>query len=70
MTWQTGFIQHILDAQGQDDWSEPAATKFLGKEENSPPRKEHWSYTSVIGMLLYLSSNSCPDITFVVNQAV
>ncbi|GFH61161.1 hypothetical protein CTEN210_17637 [Chaetoceros tenuissimus] len=71
---QTGLIQRILDALGLDDETvtlrtEPAATKCLGKEENSPPRKEHWSYPSVIGMLLYLSSNSRPDITFAVNQA-
>lgn len=71
---QTGLIQRILDALGLDDETvtirtEPAATKCLGKEENSAPRKEHWSYPSVIGMLLYLSSNSRPDITFAVNQA-
>eukprot|EP00957_Ditylum_brightwellii_P065890 4996917-Ditylum_brightwellii.AAC.3 len=55
---QTGSIQQILDALGLDDETvtirtKPAATKCLGKEENSPPRKEHWSYPSVIGMLLY-----------------
>ncbi len=29
---------------------------------------EEWHYASVVGMLLYLSSNSRPDITFAVHQ--
>ena len=45
-----------------------ADIKQLGKDENGPPRKEHWSYPSIIGMMLYLTSNSRPDIAFAVNQ--
>ena len=48
---------------------EPASTTPLDKDENGDPRKEDWSYASVIGMLLYLSSNSRPDIAHAVNQA-
>ena len=40
----------------------------LGKDENGPARREHWSYSSVVGMMLYLASNSRPDIAFTVNQ--
>ena len=29
---------------------------------------ERWSYASVVGMLLYLVSNSRPDIAFAVHQ--
>jgi hypothetical protein len=48
---------------------EPASPTPLSKDEHGDPQKEDWSYSSVIGMLLYLSSNSRPDIAFAVNQA-
>ena len=70
---QTGLIDRILAALSLDDETtnirtEPADKKSLGKDEDGPARKEHWSYASVIGMLLYLASNSRPDIAFAVNQ--
>ena len=34
----------------------------------TPTIKENWKYSSVVGMLLYLSLNARPDITFAVNQ--
>ena len=34
----------------------------------NPPMDEEWSYPSIIGMLLYLSTNTHPDITFAVSQ--
>jgi len=41
--------------------------KPLATNENGPQRKEqHWTYTSGIGMLLYLASNSRPDIQYTV----
>ena len=30
--------------------------------------KESWSYSSIVGILLYLSTNTCPDIAFAVSQ--
>ena len=70
---QTGLIDRVLAALSLDDEStnirtEPADKKSLGKDEDGLARKEHWSYASVIGMLLYLASNSRPDIAFAVNQ--
>jgi hypothetical protein len=47
---------------------EPASKEPLPKDEKGPPRKEYWSYPSLVGMLLYLSGNSRPEIAFAVNQ--
>ena len=63
---QNGLIDRILTALNFDDEfskerSEPASVKPLHKDENGPSRKEHWSYSSVVGMLLYLASNSRPN---------
>ena len=71
---QVGLIDRILQVLNLDKENasvrhEPASTTPLGKDEQGAPRKEQWSYSSVIGMLLYLASNSRPDIAFAVNQA-
>lgn len=70
---QTGLIDRILKVLCLTDDNtkvrhEPAASVPLGKHEDAPPRKESWSYSSVVGMMLYLASNSRPDIAFAVNQ--
>lgn len=70
---QTGLIDRILAALNLDhanvsEREEPAVAISLGKDENGPPRSEDWSYPSVIGMMLYLASNSRPDIAFAVHQ--
>ena len=46
----------------------PAVTTALEKDEFGEKFDEKWEYPSVIGMLLYLSGNSRPDIAFAVNQ--
>ena len=70
---QTGLIDRFLEAvelshDNTNPRLEPAEKEPLGKDENGSPRREKWSYPSVIGMLLYLSSNSRPDISFAVSQ--
>ena len=48
----------------------PADTKELVKDEDGYPAMELWSYDSVVVMLLYLSGNSRPEISFEVHQCV
>ena len=69
---QKGLIEKIIDATNMQDAKEistPADNKPLGKDANGAPFRESWNYPSVVGMLLYLSGNSRPDIAFAVNQA-
>lgn len=68
---QVGLIDRILrmtDMLHSTGKATPAAYGALGKDLNGKPRLESWNYRAVIGMMLYLSSNSRPDIAFAVNQ--
>jgi hypothetical protein len=68
---QKGLIEKIINATGMQDcnhnWT-PALTLALGIHPDGPPMKEQWSYPSIVGMLLYLLTNTHPDISFVVGQ--
>ena len=68
---QTGLIDRILKVTGLDESADkytPAENKPLLKDENGSPCVEPWSYPSVVGMLMYLATNSRPDVAFAVNQ--
>ncbi len=45
----------------------PSEFKPLVKNLNGEAASGAFSYSSVVGMLLYLSGHTCPDITFAVN---
>ena len=47
----------------------PAESKPLVKDEDGEPISGDFNYISVVGMLLYLSGHSRPDITYAVNCA-
>ena len=68
---QKGLINKILEAAQMTDckpnWT-PAPLSALGIDPDGTPMSETWSYRSIIGMLLYLSTNTRPDITFAVSQ--
>jgi hypothetical protein len=68
---QTGLIKRIIEALGLDDRFKgnftPSESKPLVKDGNGDLASGAFSYSSVVGMLLYLSRHTCPDITFAVN---
>ena len=70
---QRGLIQKIIDATGMHDcnpnWT-PATQITLGIDPDGEPYDESWRYPSIVGKLLYLSTNTRPDITFAVSQVV
>jgi hypothetical protein len=63
--------QTYYKALGLDDRAKgkftPSESKPLVKDVNGDLASGAFSYSSVVGMLLYLSGHSCPDITFAVN---
>ena len=40
----------------------------MTKDEDGEPAQEYFSYTSVVGMLLYLSGHTWPDLSYSVSQ--
>ena len=69
---QKGLIDKVIAYLGMENASPkdtPAAVEPLGADKDGAPFKEDWSYPAAIGMLLYLSSNTRPDLQFAVHQA-
>jgi hypothetical protein len=69
---QTGLISRVIEALGLDDGCAkgkytPSESKLLVKDVNGPSESGAFSYSSVVGMLLYLSGHTCPNITYAVN---
>jgi hypothetical protein len=68
---QTGLIEKIATVTGltaSNGNRVPAAQVALGSDPNGEPMKESWNCALVVGMLLYLSTNTCPDIAYAVSQ--
>jgi len=63
--------QTFIKALGLDDGAKrkftPSESKPLVKDVNGELASGAFSYSSVVGMLLYLSGHTNPDITFAVN---
>jgi hypothetical protein len=68
---QKGLIKKVLAAANMESCNPnftPTNSVPLGKDPDGLPMNESWSYLSIVGMLLYLSTNTWPDITFAVSQ--
>ena len=69
---QTGLIDCVLEALGLDTkmatgkWT-PAEATPLTKDEDGEGPQGSFSYSSIVGMLLYLSGHSRPDISYAVH---
>jgi hypothetical protein len=68
---QRDLIKKVITPTGLDEckpnWT-PASTLALRMDPDGPPMQETWSYPSIIGMLLYLATNTRPDTSFAVSQ--
>ena len=69
---QKGLIKKIITTTGLDNcnpnWT-PTNQAALGSDPDGELYdQKDWNYASVVGMLLYLSNNTRPDITFSVSQ--
>jgi len=68
---QTSLIDKVLCTTRMADCNAkpmPAATHPLGFDVSGAHTKESWSDALVIGMLMYLASNSHPDIQYAIQQ--
>jgi hypothetical protein len=68
---QNGLIKKTISATNLENcntnWT-PAATSALGMDPDGELMTKEWSYPSIVGMLLYLSTNTRPDIAFTISQ--
>jgi hypothetical protein len=69
---QTGLVKKLITAARIEDanpnWT-PASTSALGSDHDGPLYDHKaWQYSSIIGMLIYMSTNARPDISFAVSQ--
>ena len=46
----------------------PNSQTALGSDPEGPLIKKNWQYSSVVGMIIYFSMNTRPDIAFAVSQ--
>jgi hypothetical protein len=68
---QKGLIEKVLKHCNMTECntkSTPANQTPLGTDADGPSFDRSFDYASIVGMLMYLSSNSRPDIQFAVHQ--
>ena len=69
---QKGLIKKLLQTADMLDcnynWCPTTKTALGSDPDGEPHDKDEFDYASIVGMLLYLSNNTRPDITFAVSQ--
>ena len=68
---QSGLINKVIKTADMEDCNStrtPALTTPLGSDKEGKEFKEKWNYPTIVGMLMFLSNNSRPDIAFAVHQ--
>ena len=68
---QPGLTKKIINYTGMQEATPretPAVMEPIGADKDGEPFDEEWSYAAAIGMLLYLSSNTRPEIQFAVHS--
>ena len=68
---QPGLISKVIEATGMSNSNAvltPSSTSPLGSDKGGSSHNENWDYASIIGMLMYLSMNSRPDIAYAVHS--
>eukprot|EP00957_Ditylum_brightwellii_P001948 149989-Ditylum_brightwellii.AAC.1 len=68
---QTALIQRIIDIvefQNADGKATPAEVAEIPTDLHGPDPQESWSYSSVIGILMYLAVTMHPDIAMALHQ--
>ena len=68
---QTGLIDKVLKESHMEDANScqtPASSTPLHLDQDGEAFNETWEYASIVGMLMYLASNSRPDIAYAVHQ--
>ena len=64
---QTGLIDNFLKTTGMEE-SRANGRKSLRSDKVGDAFDQEWEYATIIGMFMYLSTNTRPDIVFLVHQ--
>jgi hypothetical protein len=68
---QTGLIDKVLKTSGMEECNSsptPTLTSPIGSDKEGAAFIDTWEYATVVGMLMFLASNSRPDIAYAVHQ--
>ena len=69
---QPGLIEKVLSVSGMTDCNgvdTPTGPAPLARDIDGAPFSETWEYRIIVGMLMYISANTRPDIAYAVHQA-